>query len=110
VSRPRDLAARFGGEEFIIMLPNTDEEGALSIAETLRIGIENIRLEHEETEVKFTISIGIATIIPSVNTSFIDLNENADQALYFAKESGRNRAVAYGDCSNKKSISQIALN
>jgi len=91
VNRPRDLAARFGGEEFIIMLPNTDASGAFAIAEDVRQNIENIRLYHEEIQVKFTISIGISTMIPSEKASFIDLNENADQALYSAKEGGRNK-------------------
>jgi diguanylate cyclase len=104
VSRPRDLAARFGGEEFIIMLPNTDEAGALSIAETIRAGIDNIRLSHEDITVKFTISIGIATLAPSIETSFIELNENADQALYLAKEGGRNRVVVYGQCPEKMAL------
>jgi len=96
VNRPRDLAARFGGEEFIIMLPNTEEAGALSIAEDIRQGIESIRLNYEEKQVQFTISFGIATVIPAAQTSFIDLNESADQALYLAKESGRNKCVVAG--------------
>jgi diguanylate cyclase (GGDEF)-like protein len=103
------LAARFGGEEFIIMLPNTDESGALSIAENIRIGIENITLNHEDEEVKFTISIGVSTIVPSLETSFIELNENADQALYLAKQGGRNRAMIYAECTDKNEISQNAL-
>lgn len=94
VSRPRDLAARFGGEEFIIMLPNTNDEGAVSIAESIREGIDQLRVMHEFESIQFTISIGVATVVPTAETSFIDLNEYADQALYVAKETGRNRVVS----------------
>jgi diguanylate cyclase len=115
VSRPRDLAARFGGEEFIIMLPNTDETGAFTIAEEVRKSIECIRLTYEEKQVKFTISIGISTVVPSEEVSFIDLNENADQALYLAKKRGRNKAVIFGadslgtDSDAKADNQQVAL-
>jgi diguanylate cyclase len=94
VTNPDDLAARFGGEEFIIMLPNTDSKTAASIAELIRKNIEKLRMNHEGEQIKFTISIGVATIVPTRIINSSDLNERADQALYLAKEAGRNRVVA----------------
>jgi len=101
VYQPNHLAARFGGEEFIIMLPNVDAKAAALIAELIRFEIEQLRLGFQGQQVFFTISIGISTIIPSPETSFIDLNENADQALYLAKEGGRNRVVLSEDSVSK---------
>lgn len=97
VGRPDDLAARFGGEEFIILLSNTDAKRASQIAEGIRYSIQQLRVKHEGKQVKFTISIGIATVVPSSVAYDGSLNENADQALYLAKESGRNRVVALED-------------
>jgi len=94
VTNPSDLAARFGGEEFIIMLPDTDSKVATSIAELIRKNIEKLRMNYEGEQIKFTISIGVATIVPTRVINSSDLNERADQALYLAKEEGRNRVVA----------------
>ena len=94
VTNPSDLAARFGGEEFIIMLPDTDSKVATSIAELIRKNIEKLRMNYEDEQIKFTISIGVATIMPTRVINSSDLNERADQALYLAKEAGRNRVVA----------------
>jgi diguanylate cyclase (GGDEF)-like protein len=91
------------------MLPNTDESGAFAIAEDVRQNIENISLNHEGVLVKFTISIGISTMIPSAEASFIDLNENADQALYSAKESGRNKVVVFGAPATNADSQKVAF-
>ena len=93
MNQPNHLAARFGGEEFIIMLPSTNAKSAGLIAELIRTEIEKLRLGFQGQQVHFTISIGIATVIPSSETNFVDLNERADQALYLAKEGGRNQVV-----------------
>lgn len=90
VSQPEYLAARFGGEEFIIMLPNADAAMAVIIAEQIRQSIEKIRLKYERQSIKFTISIGVATVTPSGKHPANTLKESADQALYLAKEAGRN--------------------
>lgn len=95
VSKPKDLAARFGGEEFIIMLPSTSLRGANIVAELVRSEVETLRLEYQDRPIRFTISIGIASIVPAQDSSFIELNEKADQALYLAKEYGRNRVVTF---------------
>ena len=105
VNQPKHLAARFGGEEFIIMLPNTDAKAAGLVAESIRREVEKLRLNYQGEQVRFTISIGTSTIIPSPDASFVDLNERADQALYLAKEGGRNRIViADGESFNSELI------
>lgn len=92
--RPRDICARIGGEEFVVLCPDTDHVGALDIAEQLRLNVENMKvLSFDRKLTSATISIGIASVIPTRNdemTSFIKL---ADERLYTAKAHGRNRIV-----------------
>lgn len=93
--RAGDLAARYGGEEFVLVLPNTDQTEASEVAERLRSGIESLRLPHPETQVEgcevITVSIGVATLVPTQNSEANDLIQPADKALYLAKRNGRNR-------------------
>jgi len=92
VSRANDFVARWGGEEFVILLPNTDMDGALEIAESVRKKVEETRIQTEEgATTKITVSIGVNTVVPDVETSSSDFISKADQALYTAKASGRNR-------------------
>ncbi len=95
IRRPDDLAARYGGEEFIIILPETEEAGALLIAEQMRRQVEELALEHKYSPVgdHVTVSLGVSTTTPDINRKLHDLILTADQALYQAKESGRNRLV-----------------
>jgi diguanylate cyclase (GGDEF)-like protein len=88
-SRREDLAARFGGEEFIVALPLTDLPGAISFAEKIRVGLEG--MEWEQIKSKVTGSFGISQFHPEDSPeSFI---ERADKALYRAKAAGRNRVM-----------------
>jgi len=89
-----DLACRHGGEEFIIVLPDTDAETAESIAERLRCGIAETPFEIDDNgnSIGVTASIGIATLATDESTA--DLLKRADTALYEAKAQGRNRVVA----------------
>lgn len=93
VARPADTVARFGGEEFLVLLPDTDSGGAVIVAEKLRAAIENLRLPNPDSTVApyITISLGVATIIPMSISDPGECVKQVDEALYRAKEAGRNR-------------------
>lgn len=91
--RPGDVAARYGGEELVVILPDTDERGAAQIAHTIRRKIAALQIPHESSEHQVvTISLGVTTMIPSIKLVAAQLVENADIALYSAKAQGRNGA------------------
>jgi diguanylate cyclase (GGDEF)-like protein len=92
VSRPGDLVARFGGEEFVVILPNTENQGAILVAEEICEALRNRRLPHSGNLAGIvTISAGCATLIPKFGRHAPDLIEMADKALYRAKFKGRNQ-------------------
>jgi len=84
-----DLFGRYGGEEFAIILPNTDKIGALDVAERIRIAISQQVIKFQNSDVRVTASVGVA-VINENDTRYEDLISNADLALYDAKGSGRN--------------------
>ena len=92
---PGDVVARYGGEELVALLPNTDTAGARLIAERIRAAVAATRIPHEASSVDrhVTVSIGVAATIPTGATQREALIERADLALYRAKELGRDRVV-----------------
>lgn len=92
-TRPADLTARFGGEEFIILLPNTDLKGANHVAEEIIVKINQLKISHAYSSVAghVTLSLGIASIIPNLETEPESLIKATDEALYDAKNNGRNQ-------------------
>ena len=95
--RARDLFARFGGEEFVLIMPETDPDAALLVAERLRNLILQDKVLHEDSPVDqiLTISLGVSTIVPSHGDCSARFLKTVDQQLYRAKNEGRNR-VAVG--------------
>ncbi len=93
VNRPGDLLARYGGEEFIIVLPDTDLAGAQLLGEKMRRRVAETGIAHEESTVSghVTISVGLVASVPEARQSPNDFVLLADEALYKAKRSGRNR-------------------
>ena len=88
--RKSDISCRYGGEEFTVLLPNTSIESAATVAETIRKNIENLTVDLQSKHIDFTVSIGVS----SLHDDEEDLEKalkRADEALYKAKESGRNR-------------------
>jgi diguanylate cyclase (GGDEF)-like protein len=101
VVRQSDLATRYGGEEFALLLPNTGEEGAAQLAERLRLAIREAAIPHEYSHIgrHLTCSFGVAALVPDPHQSPRDLVRRADEALYASKAGGRNcvtRATALG--------------
>lgn len=101
--RPLDTVARLGGEEIVVLLPNADEAHACLSAERLRKAVSEISFS-AHPDLKVTVSIGIAATFDILGdeTSCEALLKAADEAMYAAKHSGRNRVVCYGRLKNEK--------
>jgi diguanylate cyclase (GGDEF)-like protein len=93
--RSTDLAARYGGEEFGLVLPDTPSAGAERVMEVIRSALADMRIPHEDSDVgeHVTISIGVASYVPERDKTPDDLLTRASEALYRAKQTGRNRCV-----------------
>ena len=99
--RESDIVARFGGEEFVILLPEATIENAFRVAERLRIKISKLVVKNEQNQdVQFTVSIGLVS--STVTDNVAEMLKMADEALYVAKENGRNQVVVFeNDGPNK---------
>jgi diguanylate cyclase (GGDEF)-like protein len=95
MARSLDVIARIGGEEFVVMLPETDAQGAYIFAERFRKSIEQSSVKVDEHVLKYSVSIGISVLHVDEDTDVGDIIKRADEALYRAKESGRNRTVIF---------------
>jgi len=97
LNRPSDFCARYGGEEFIVVLIDTDLSGAMKVAERIRFSVAEMKINHvgSPPENVVTMSLGVATLEDSSLTSYEKLIQYADEALYSAKESGRNQVQPY---------------
>jgi diguanylate cyclase (GGDEF)-like protein len=95
-TRRGDVACRYGGEEFVVILPGADLETARGRAEALRAAFAEMRSEYEGKILQGTLSLGVAAF-PIHGEQAGELVHAADEALYAAKHAGRNRVVANGD-------------
>jgi diguanylate cyclase (GGDEF)-like protein len=91
--RKQDTLGRYGGEEFCILLPATDEVGAMAVAETLRNTVESTPLATKRNSISATISVGVTVCTTNCDKGFYELLDNSDAALYQAKHEGRNRTA-----------------
>ena len=92
VKRPADLVARYGGEEFVILLPNTPLEGAISIAQKVKQAVNRLEILHAQgVEQRITVSMGVSSQIPMIDSVFEELIDKSDKALFQAKDNGRNQ-------------------
>ena len=95
LKRSADKAFRYGGEEFCLILPNTDAEGALQVAEQLRLAITEHAFISQDVEIALTISCGICTYLQQVDVGPEQIFSGADKALYQAKHNGRNQTQQF---------------
>src|SRR5262245_13275639 len=95
LQRPADLAARYGGDEFVVLLPDTYMDGALDVARRMLAAVAELEIPHGTSSFgRVTLSIGAAQLMPKRNHAFEELLEHADHALYAAKQAGRNTVMA----------------
>lgn len=97
LKRSHDLVARYGGEEFVVILPNTSKDDAIKIANEMIRRVNNLRIPHKSSGVEniVTISLGLSSLIPSEELSHNDMLKEADDALYKAKNSGKNQVFHF---------------
>lgn len=101
IQRPGDELCRYGGEEFAVILPETDQQGALHVAQKIQRAIQKLEIAVPKTSPAstscVTVSLGIAVQIPKFDSKSYNLIDQADKALYTAKKKGRNICVVYTD-------------
>jgi diguanylate cyclase (GGDEF)-like protein len=105
--RKIDMVARYGGEEFAIVMEGADAEGALQLAERIRVDVANQQFQSDKGAFSVTLSLGIAGT-PLDGTEKHVLIERADQALYHGKHNGRNRSTTYQKFLAERSARRVA--
>lgn len=94
VNRPRDFIARYGGEDIVMLLPGSDPEGARTVAEAARMAVLDANIDHiDSPHGRVTVSLGVAAVVPRPGGTAAELLQLADDALYAAKNAGRNRVM-----------------
>lgn len=101
-ARGTDIVSRYGGEEFLMLLPETDLEGAITFAERLRDSIGSLEVEKDDEVIRVTISIGVSTYTNSFGVNVRSFVEEADKALYQAKKDGRNQVCVAESFANNE--------
>ena len=97
VNRPLDFCCRWGGEEFVVVLPDTDERGAVSMANTILAAVRSLRFNFmPDINPQISVSIGVAIMLVTEKNKTDDLIDMADKAMYMAKQNGRDGYVIYG--------------
>jgi diguanylate cyclase (GGDEF)-like protein len=96
-ARKTDIVARLGGEEFAVLMPETEEAAAVKVAERIRENIEELCISTQEVEICITVSIGAVCWQEGQFDQFKNMLSAADEALYMAKAQGRNQVVVYSD-------------
>jgi diguanylate cyclase (GGDEF)-like protein len=94
--RSEDVPSRFGGEEFTVLLPNSDRDTVWMVAERLRTSIAAMKVPWEPPLPQVTISLGVYTFDRNSDADAEEIIHRADEALYLSKERGRNRSTAWG--------------
>lgn len=106
LKRPSDEVCRYGGEEFAVLMPSTEQAGAQQVMEGIRESIAAQPVVTSTVEVPLTVSIGICSAIAATDLEDNTILDNADQALYKAKQNGRNQ-VQYQNCFESSAVSQL---
>ena len=101
--RATDTIGRFGGEEFVVLLPETDAEGARRLAESLRTSIQDQPFALQDgTPVRLTVSIGVFAVAGDDLPQTLEIEDRADAAMYAAKRAGRNRVMVASDAGVRR--------
>lgn len=93
--RTSDLIGRLGGEEFVLLLPNTSASAAYALSQRLHQALRQAEINHEQSVIRYTVSVGVISVVPQQTDNIETLLNKADRALYLAKETGRNCTVVF---------------
>jgi diguanylate cyclase (GGDEF)-like protein len=105
IHRPTDICARYGGEEFIVVLPETNLSGTFHVAEKIRKAVEKMALVHHGSALGVvTVSVGLASLVPRQQDDAQILIDAADEAMYRAKQAGRNRVLAQQNPAEERTV------